>query len=343
MNFVRDVDFCSALFFLARRDILSALQEQQSGLAGTAHDAADLCVRIHESGFRVIYEPDALAFLTNHPSDHAADGQAAFVAAHSAWLATRPVFDPAAALSARAPDRGQTHVLYVEDALPLRRIGSGFVRSNEVVRALVASGAAVTVFPMQENHFPLSIVRAELPDEVEVMHDRHAVDFPGFIAARRDYYDTIWIARTHNLDQLHEALADLEPNVSESANFAAPGVSNLPTQSAALLGETFDLNMVLRQAFGQLDGPTGPEIATVPRGGVDDDCVPSRPIRIVVDTEAVASVRQAEQAALLNQAFDLETALRQEFRHLDAAMDVVAVTEAEAEIIRCLLYTSRCV
>jgi glycosyltransferase involved in cell wall biosynthesis len=333
-NFVREVDFCSTLFLLARRDVLSALPEQQGGLAGTTHDAADLCLRIHEAGFRVIYEPDALAFLTNHPSDRGADGQAAFVAAHSAYLATRPVFDPAAALSARAPDRGQPHVLYVEDAIPLRRIGSGFVRSNEVVRALVTSGATVTVFPMQANHFPLSIVRAESPDEVEVMHDRSAADFASFIAARRDYYDVIWIARTHNLDQLHEALADFVPNVSESEDLAARTVAALPMQSAALLGETFDLNAVLRQAFGQVDAPTGPEIATVPRRGVADDPVRSRRIRIVVDTEAVTSVRQAEQAALLNQAFDLDTVLRQEFRHLDAAMDVVAVTEAEAEIIR---------
>jgi O-antigen biosynthesis protein len=48
----------------------------------------------------------------------------------------------------------------------------------------------------------------------------------------------------------------------------------------------------------------------------------------------VASVRQAEQAALLNLPFDLDTALTREFIHLDPAMDVVAVTEAEATIIR---------
>jgi glycosyltransferase involved in cell wall biosynthesis len=83
-----------------------------------------------------------------------------------------------------------------------------------------------------------------------------------------------------------------------------------------------------------LDAPTGQQIVTVPHRGVDADPGDSRQIRIVVDTEAVASVRQAEQSALLNQAFDLDTALRQEFRHLDPAMDVVAVTEAEADIIR---------
>ena len=45
-------------------------------------------------------------------------------------------------------------------------------------------------------------------------------------------------------------------------------------------------------------------------------------------------MRLAEQAAVLNQEFDLEEALRQEFRHLDPAMDVVAVSEAEAGIVR---------
>jgi O-antigen biosynthesis protein len=56
--------------------------------------------------------------------------------------------------------------------------------------------------------------------------------------------------------------------------------------------------------------------------------------RIVVDTEAISALRQAGQAALLNQTFDLDAALRREFGQLDPAMDVVAVSDAEAEIIR---------
>jgi glycosyltransferase involved in cell wall biosynthesis len=61
---------------------------------------------------------------------------------------------------------------------------------------------------------------------------------------------------------------------------------------------------------------------------------PSTPCRIVVDTEAVMSVRQAAKSSLMHSDFNLDAALCQEFRYLDRAMDVVAVNEAEAAIIR---------
>jgi glycosyltransferase involved in cell wall biosynthesis len=48
----------------------------------------------------------------------------------------------------------------------------------------------------------------------------------------------------------------------------------------------------------------------------------------------VTSLRLGRHAALLNQDFDVDAALSQEFRHLDPSMHVVAVTEAEAEVIR---------
>jgi glycosyltransferase involved in cell wall biosynthesis len=323
-NFVRDTDYCSSQFLLARRDVLTALPEQASGLAGTTHDAADLCVRIQQAGYRVVYEPDAIAFLTNRPSDRVPSGRAAFVATHPAYLATRPPFDPAAIIRARSPRHQETRVLFVEDSTPIRRIGSGFVRSNDVLRTLVASGASVTVFPMRQNQYPLSVIRAELPDTVEVMHDLTVDDFANFIAARPDCYDLIWVARTHNLDQIHETLADLAASAEAS-------------RAAALLVQAIDLDPELRQPPEQIDAGSNPvteteaETALAPyQDTVEQNLAP----RIIVDTEAVASVRQAEQAALLNLPFDLDTALAREFIHLDPAMDVVAVSEAEATIIR---------
>ncbi|MSP00070.1 MAG: glycosyltransferase [Acetobacteraceae bacterium] len=272
-NFVRGTDFCSTLFLMARREILSSLPEPAAGVAGTTHDAADLCARIHEAGFRVIFDPDALAFMTSLPDHRIPNGQAEFAAAHRDFLTAREDASPGAIVRARSPDRGRQRILFIEDSTPLRRIGSGFVRSNDIIRAMVASGADVTVFPMAASPFPLATIRAELPDTVEVMRDHTAADFAAFMEARRGAYDVIWVARTHNLDKIHETL--------EGA--------------------------VRREA---------------------------RPPRIVVDTEAVASVRKAEQAAVTGQSFDLDAALRDEFTHLDQSMEVVAVTEAEAGIIR---------
>jgi glycosyltransferase involved in cell wall biosynthesis len=323
-NFVRDVDYCSTAFLLARRDVLTSLPNQADGLAGTTHDAADLCTRIREAGFRVIYEPDVLAFLTTATSDQCPDGRAAFAAAH-ADVAARPAFSPEAIIHARSPRHGRTRVLFVEDSIPLRRIGSGFVRSNDVVRALVSSGASVTVFPMKENLFPLSYVRAELPDTVEVMHDLTSADFANFLAERRDFYDLIWIARTHNLDLLHRTLAG--PEEAVVADRLVPVLK--PPEFVS--DKVVELDTAVRWHLSDFDAALsvvrGSEAIAFARPG-------SIQPRVVVDTEAVTSVRQAGQAAHLNQEFDLEATLRQEFAQLHPRMHVVAVTEAEAAIIR---------
>ena len=92
--------------------------------------------------------------------------------------------------------RGASVSLFVEDTVPLRMIGSGFVRSNDIVREMAAQGYAVTVYPINGCPFDVAGVYADMPDGVEVMHDRSTEQFQEFIARRRGYYDVIWVART---------------------------------------------------------------------------------------------------------------------------------------------------
>jgi hypothetical protein len=90
------------------------------------------------------------------------------------------------------------------------------------------------------------------------------------VAARPDYYDTVWIARTHNLDRVLPILQ------------SAPG--NLPP--------------------------------------------------ILLDTEAIVAARDAARATLDGEAFDLDAAVRQEFRNAAACRRIVAVSELEAGLLR---------
>ena len=130
----------------------------------------------------------------------------------------------------------------------------------------------------------------------------------------------------------------------------------------ALLNQAISLDPALLQEFIQFDVPPvaslRPVEQEVPAHPVEKEVpappieiAPPRPIevrllgkalagtdsippRIIVDTEAVASVRGAEHAAMLGEAFDLEASLNQEFCHLDPTMNVVTVTPSEAAIIR---------
>jgi glycosyltransferase involved in cell wall biosynthesis len=134
-------------------------------------------------------------------------------------------------------------------------------------------GYAVTVYPINGCRFDLAAVYADMPAEVEVMHGHTLERFDEFLAARRDYYDVMWVARTHNL----------------------PGV-----------------RAALDRVYG-VDGTPPP---------------------VILDTEAIASVREAGQAALEGAPFDLDAAIRHELRDAPFCRTIVAINEAEAVLAR---------
>jgi glycosyltransferase involved in cell wall biosynthesis len=106
---------------------------------------------------------------------------------------------------ARSSSRGR-RVLFIDDLLPLRRLGSGFVRSNDLLQVMAALGYRVTVYPVKASRFGLTEIYADMPDTAEVMHDRTSDGLAEFLLTRQGYYDAIWIVRTHNLDQITPTL-----------------------------------------------------------------------------------------------------------------------------------------
>src|SRR6185437_5512934 len=226
-------------------------------------------------GHRVVYDPAIVVHHLEHGSSLTsaaaqaliARGQAAFVARHTDWLAGRCA--PGDTLAARANDR-RRRILFIEDKLPLRLLGSGFVRSNDLIGVMVERGFHVTVVPVERGSFDLAAIYAEFPDAVEVMHDRDLGGLAAFLAERADYYDALWIARTHNLERI---------------------VPHLPARA---------------------------------------------PRHLVLDTEAIAALRDAGRAALLDPAaaFDLRETMRREFAGARRARALVAVSEAEAAALR---------
>jgi GT2 family glycosyltransferase len=290
-NFLRDVDFCSGVFLMVRTEALVALDGFDSDFAPAYGEDVDLCLRIWQRGLRVVYDPAVVVHHLEHGSSSVTQAAARMVAAREVLLAKHP-----AALAARHPDqdgvlRARTHtgdkagppprrVLYIDDAVPLRIAGSGFVRGNDILHVMAGLGLHVGVFPVNGCAHDLAAVFADMPETAEVLHDRNLHDLPAFLAARRGYYDTVWIARTHNLDRLAETL--------------------LPWL---------------------------------------DSCTP-RPL-VVLDTEAVVSLREAVRATVAGNAAapgtppaDLEAALAHEFRNARNADRFVAVNETEAAALR---------
>ena len=278
-NFVRDVDFCSGVFLMARRDLLNDLEGFDDDYAPAYYEETDLCVRIAQAGYRVVYDPAIVVHHLEYGS--ATSGRASeaeigrshqvFQRKQAAWLRNQPPRGTRE-VAARSPRSGRKRVLFLEDMVPLRTIGSGFVRSNDLLRTMAAMGYEVTVWPLNHSPFDLAAIHADIPDTVEVMRDGTRDTFEAFLTARGGLYDAIWIGRVHNIDSLRPVLDGMGAN---------------------------------------------------------------RPL-LVLDTEAIASRREAPRAALDGKAFDMDAAVRHELRNAGICDKIVAVSEPEAEVLRAL-------
>lgn len=270
-NFVRDVDFGGLGCLMVRRSVLDAVGGLDPELS-VARAAADLGLRIAAQGLRVVYDPSVQAFHddADDPSEPPAPG---FNQRHTEALAARQAPGGAIQCFARHAGAAVHRVLFIDDTVPLRSLGSGFVRSNDLVHAMADLGCGVTVYPVNGCPHDPAHVFGDMPETVEVMHTHSASRLKSFLEGRRGYYDTVWICRAHNLNRVRTVLSQL--------------------RDAGLLTA-----------------------------------------RVILDTEAVTPRRDVLRAHLANEPFDLDAAMVQ-FAAGAAFCDVaVAVTDAEADILR---------
>jgi len=280
-NFVRDVDFCSAVFLLCRADVLKKLGGFAEDFAPAYYEDADLCIRMAGEGYRTVYDPAVVVHHVEFGSAANSEtsmmlmrrGRSVFEARHEAFLQGRPERRPENEIFARSTGRPRKRVLFFEDTVPLRRLGSGFVRANDVVHAIAAAGYEVTVFPVNGAPYDLMSIFGDMPEDAETMHDRNIMFLGQFLQDRRNYYDLIWISRTHNLGRL------------------------LPIIEAA--GSAF------------------------------------RDVPVVLDTEAVATVRDAMRAHVLGEGenFNFDAALRAEFSGAGICRHILAVSRTEVDLL----------
>ncbi|MGE4482283.1 glycosyltransferase [Acidocella sp.] len=275
-NFVREVDFGSAVFLLCRADLVKRLGGFDEDFMPAYYEDADLCTRMIKAGYRILYDPavtlEHLEFGSAATSEASMAlmrrGRRIFRAKHEAFLRAQPRSGEQNLPRARARP-GRKRLLFMEDTVPLRRLGSGFVRSNDIVHALDAAGYEVHVFPLNGAPYELVSLLGDMPERAEILYDRAFMGLEPFLAERRDLYDLVWVARTHNLRRVSGALA--------KAGLRAP---------------------------------------------------------VILDTEALVSRREATQAALAGKPFDFAKALMEEFAGLPETLKILAVSEAEAVLLR---------
>jgi len=219
-NFVRDVDYCSAAFLMVRTALLRRLGGYDPRYMPAYFEDADLCVRILKTGMRIVYDPGVVIEHLEFGSSGAAGSHALIRGnlktfarlQHDFLRHQQPAHIRNAILAREHRISQRRRVLFIEDRLPLRRLGSGYVRSNDIIREMAALGYQVTVFPVLPRDQTAIDLFGDFPETVELIVNQDLSGFADFIQERVGYYDLVWMGRTHNM-------ARLLPLLNESSRY----------------------------------------------------------------------------------------------------------------------------
>lgn len=214
---VRDVDYCSGAFLLTRRALFESMGQFDIDYAPAYYEESDYCARLWQSGYRVIYDPAIrirhFEFASSDAKSERAfnlqkKNRSVFISKQQVFLQSQ--WEPSAAnvlLARQRFKKGCRRVLFIDDRLPRRDLGSGFPRALEFIESLVEAGCFVTHYPLQFPHELWEEARQFLPETVEIAANRGVFELQDFLEARQDFYHAIIVSRPHNMVVLNSIIS----------------------------------------------------------------------------------------------------------------------------------------
>lgn len=208
-SFRRDVDFCSGAFLLTRRDLYERLGGLDEDFTPAYYEDVDYCLRLRQAGYRIVYDPSINVIHYEFGSSRPEEAERLmernrkiFVAKHAGILSRHQSSSACNVHTARFAPGKVPRVLYIDDRIPHVCLGSGFPRSNAILRALQNLDWFTTFFPTTPCPQSWKSVYTDLPREVEVIVNGHRENLAEFLEERTGYYDAILISRPHNMELL---------------------------------------------------------------------------------------------------------------------------------------------
>ena len=207
--FQRDVDYCSGAFLLTPADVFLKMGGFDERFAPAYYEETDYCVRLWESGLRVVYDPDAVILHYEFGSSGGGEAvrlqaanHAIFVAQHEEWLSRQYPVSPLNVMAARRARSATTRILVLEDRIPKPELGSGYPRANRLVRELLEAGADVTFYPMIRFKEDWQGVRKAVDKRIEVQITGEANQLADYLRSRANEFDAVLVCRPHNMESV---------------------------------------------------------------------------------------------------------------------------------------------
>lgn len=229
--FRRPVDYCSGAFLFTPRTLFLELGGFDAIYAPAYYEDTDYCMKLWQAGYRVIYEPEAVIHHYESASSggndaaqpRMAEKQRTFVARWHSVLENHSARSEKAVLHARiATQAAGLRVLYIDDCIPHRSQGSGYPRSNDILRSIAKQGHFVTAVPFFSRFWSADSEYRDVNRNVELFDyrvregdDDNAVLFFDHRRNTRDRFqqyveaaDIVWISRPHNLTRFLDHLVE---------------------------------------------------------------------------------------------------------------------------------------
>jgi GT2 family glycosyltransferase len=212
--FQRDVDYCSGAFLLTPRTTWQRFGGFDETYKPAYYEETDYCTRLWENGLRVVYDPNAALLhyefassSTGHATDLQREHRKSFLNRHRAALQSHYAPSLAHILDARMKCPQPRRLLFIDDRVPHRWLGSGFPRTEAMLQTLVQQKYFVTFYPMSAPDEDWTSVYSDMPREIEFMMRYGPQMLETFLRSRAGYYDTIIISRPHNMAIFQSVLA----------------------------------------------------------------------------------------------------------------------------------------
>ena len=206
-NYVRSVDYVSGAFFLTRTQVWDDLGGFDEALAPCYYEETDFCVRVIQSGLKVVYEPSAsivhFEFGSSSESDFAfkqmEKNKLIFQAKHKQFLRLQnsPSVDN---IHSAANRNDKPILLYIDDQVPFDQMGSGFPRAKKIIRELM-NNFNVVVLPFCENKFYGDL---KCYDGVHLLSFKPEI-YLDYLKDIVNDISLIWISRPHNMQKIIES------------------------------------------------------------------------------------------------------------------------------------------